>query len=67
MTTVIISYLAYLVIVAGFAIAGIYHTRQFGFPGDKTRIAAGLYLFTVIVIVIGTFVTLGGIEVTGGG
>ena len=67
MTTVIISYLVYLVIIGGFAVAVVYHSRQFGFPGDKTPVAAGLYLFTLIAIVIGTFVTLGGIEVAGGG
>jgi hypothetical protein len=67
MATVIISYLAYLVIIAGFALAGVYHARKFGFPGDKTMIATGVYLFAVLVIVIGTFVTLGGIEVAGGG
>ncbi|MDP3999949.1 MAG: hypothetical protein Q8Q11_00740 [bacterium] len=67
MTTVIISYLVYLVIIGGFAVAGVYHTRRFGFPGDKTQVAAGLYLFTVVAIVIATFVTIGGIEVTGGG
>lgn len=67
MATVIISYLLYLLVIAGLAVAGIYHARKFGFPGDKTTLATGIYLFAVLVIVIGTFVTLGGIQVAGGG
>lgn len=67
MITVVISYLIYLAIVGAIGIAGIYHARRFGFPGDKTQVASGLYVFTVIAIVIGTFVTLGGIRIAGGG
>jgi hypothetical protein len=67
MITVIISYLAYLVIVAGLGIAGIYHAREFGFPGDKTRVAAGVYVLVVVAIVAFTFVTFGGIQITGNG
>ncbi|HEY8108788.1 MAG TPA: hypothetical protein VIF43_02155 [Patescibacteria group bacterium] len=66
MATVIISYLVYLLAIAGFAVAGIYHARKFGFPGDKTTLASGIYLFALIVIIIGTFVTLGGVQVSGG-
>ncbi len=65
MTTIIIAYLLYLLVIGGFAVAAIYHARRFGFPGDRTTLATGTYLLAVVVIIAFTFVVLAGLEVTG--
>ncbi len=63
MTITIISYLAYVLILAGFAIAAIYHARRFGFPGDRTALATGVYLVATVAIIVTTVIAIGGVEI----
>lgn len=66
MTGVIIAYLICLLLIGAFGIAGIYHARRFGFAGDKTTVAAGMYIVAFLAIVVLTFLTLGQVSLSGG-
>ncbi|MEX1113528.1 MAG: hypothetical protein WD846_03180 [Patescibacteria group bacterium] len=65
MAIIIISYLLYALVLAGFAVAAIYHARRFGFPGDRTALATGTYLTVVVLIIATTVIAIGGAGIGG--
>lgn len=58
MSILLIFYGIFLLVLAAVAIAAVYHALKFGFPGDKTRLAAGVYLMSVFAILIISFVLI---------
>lgn len=65
MGILIIAYFVFLVGVGIFGVAAVYHAAQFGFPGDKTRLATILYLVTVVTILVVSFVLIGTTDFSG--
>lgn len=62
MSLLLIIYGVFLLILAGVGIAAIFHAVKFGFPGDRTRLATGLYVVTVIAILITSLVLIVGAD-----
>ena len=65
MGALLIGYFVYLLVVAAFAIAALYHCFKYSNEGDKTQFAAGLYLLVMLVILIGGFVFIGSADFSG--
>ncbi|MSU75970.1 hypothetical protein EXS54_00620 [Patescibacteria group bacterium] len=58
----LIIYGIFLVFLAAVGIAAIGHAVKFGFPGDKTRAAMGLYVVIVFAILIVSLVLILGAD-----
>lgn len=62
MTVIVLAYLGFLLLLSLLGGAGIYHALKFGYPGDKTKVAVLLYLVTVLIVIIASFVVLGTVD-----
>ena len=62
MQIILIGYGIFLILLALFGGAAVFHARKFGFPGDKTGLATLLYLVTVAVIVVMSFLAIGSVD-----
>ena len=65
MSALLIGYFAYLLVVAGFGVAALYHCFKYSNHGDKTQFAAGLYLVVMGVILVGGFIFIGSTDFSG--
>ena len=65
MNALLIGYFVYLLIMAGFGLAALYHCFKYGNRGDKTQLAAGAYLLTIALILIGGFILIGSADFSG--
>lgn len=62
MSIILIGYGLFLLVLAGVAVAAVYHALNFGFPGDRTRLAAGIYVITCFAILIVSLVLIVGAD-----
>lgn len=66
MLLLLIFYVLFLLGLAGFAGSALYHAYRFGYVGDRTRFAAGVYLAFIIGILTGSFVMIAMTDWSGG-
>lgn len=59
MTTALIGYVIYLLILVAVNAAVIYHFSKFCFPGDVTRIVVVIYSIIFLSVITGTFFLIG--------
>lgn len=64
MIILLIAYGVFLLGLAAFGGSAVYHALRFGFPGDRTRPVVFVYLATVAILVIGSFIVIGTVDFT---
>lgn len=59
MSLLLIAYIVFLFGYATVAASALYHAYKFGYPGDKTRLAASIYISVITLTLIGSFILIG--------
>lgn len=65
MSILIVAYLVFLLAIAVFGAAALYHAYKFGFPGDKSRLGAFVYIVVMVALLIASFVLIGSTDFSG--
>ena len=66
MIILLIAYGVFLLGLAAFGGSAVYHALRFGFPGDRSKPAVVVYLVTVAIVVVTSFIIIGTANFTGG-
>lgn len=64
MIILLIAYGLFLLGLIAFGGSAVYHALQFGLPGDSTRAAAFVYIATVLIVVVVSFIVIGTVDYT---
>lgn len=66
MFILLIAYGIFLLGLIAFGGSAVYHALQFGLPGDSTKAAAFVYITTVLIVTVVSFLVIGTVDFTEG-